>query len=82
MKKFVAPKDPQELAAAFPLHDLVPGWYFRVREISSGQFVADGADLYGRTVSNQGDDPQNVLCNCVNTASGSVSQASDAGSAA
>jgi hypothetical protein len=82
MKQLVAPKDPQELAAAFPLSDLVPGWYFRVREVSPGQFVADGTDLYGRRVSHQGDDPQQVLGNCVNTASSFVSQASGAGNAA
>ena len=65
MKKQVAPKDSQAEFADFPITGLVPGWFFRVQEVSSGQFVADGTDLRGRLVSFQGSDPQRLLMRCL-----------------
>ncbi len=31
----------------FPLDDLVPGWFFRVDEVSAGVYLAEGIDLQG-----------------------------------
>ena len=73
MKQLVEKMDPIQAAAAYPLVDLVPGWYFRVREVSGGQFVAQGTDLFGRTVSEQGDDPRQVLSVCTEWAQKLVS---------
>lgn len=70
MKRLVARKDPLDVAAVFPLADLVPGWYFRTREVSAGQFVADGTDLYGRIVSHQGGDSRQALEACIAAANG------------
>lgn len=49
----------------FPLDDLVPGWFFRVDEVSAGVYVAEGNDLQGRTVSKQGFDAEALLRACV-----------------
>jgi hypothetical protein len=73
MKQFVEKMDQTQVAAAYPLADLVPGWYFRVREVSAGQFVAQGTDLFGRTVSEQGNDPRQVLRACTKWAQKLVS---------
>jgi hypothetical protein len=81
MKHPVERQDPNQVAAAFPLTGLFPGWYFRVREVSAGQFVAEGTDLWGRKVSHQGGDSQVALKQCVSSAQGVAKQADVAGAA-
>ena len=81
MKQQVERKNPQEVASAFPLTSLLPGWYFRVREASPGQFIAEGTDLWGRKVSHQGGDSQVVLNQCVSSARSLVAQSGRAGAA-
>ena len=53
--------DPISVATTFPLHNLLQGWYFRLRETSAGCYAAEGTDLWGHRVSCQGDDQQKVL---------------------
>jgi hypothetical protein len=81
MKQQVECKNPQEVASAFPLTSLLAGWYFRVREVSAGQFIAEGIDLWGRKVSHQGGDSQVALNQCVSSARSVVAQAGRAGAA-
>jgi hypothetical protein len=50
----------------YPIDGRVPGWYFRVREVSNGCYVVEGSDVYGRTISRQTTaDPDAVLAECV-----------------
>ena len=44
---------------------LVEGWFFRLNEVSPSHYVAEGVDLYGRTVSQSGSDPDALLYECV-----------------
>jgi hypothetical protein len=81
MKHAVERQDPNLVAAAFPLTGLLPGWYFRVREVSAGQFVAEGTDLWGRKVSHQGGDSQATLKQCVSSTQGVAKRADIAGAA-
>ena len=81
MKLQVERKNPQEVASAFPLTGLLSGWYFRVREASPGQFIAEATDLWGRKVSHQGSDSQVVLNQCVSSARSLVAQTGRAGAA-
>ncbi len=57
-----------ELLTDFPIDELVPGWFFRVREISNNAWQADGSDQWGRKVSCQGNDYQSVLDECAQQA--------------
>ena len=70
MEQLVEMKDPKGLEASFPLHNLLSGWYFRVREVSAGAYVAEGTDLWGHKVSHQGTDSRAVLAQCVSSARG------------
>jgi hypothetical protein len=81
MKHPVERKDPDQVSAAFPLTGLLEDWYFRVREVSAGQFAAEGTDLWGRKVSHQGGEPQAALNQCVGSAKGVARQAGLAGAA-
>jgi hypothetical protein len=68
MKRTVARLDASVVAQQFPLQGLLPGWFFRVREVSPGAYVAEGSDLWGRAVSHQGDDPEALVQRCVASA--------------
>ena len=51
--------------AEFPIADVMEGWFFRQREFSNWGYVVEGTDLWGRTVSRQGGDPDALLSECV-----------------
>lgn len=57
-------KDPQKVRADFPIADRVTGWFFRQTEISNGAWLVEGTDLWGRVVSRQGGDPDELLSAC------------------
>jgi len=52
----------------FPVADRVPGWYFRVGEVSAGVYLVEGTDLWGRRVSRKGTDPDELLASCASDA--------------
>jgi hypothetical protein len=60
MKRAVVKLDASVVAQQFPLQGLLPGWFFRVREVSPGAYVAEGTDLWGRLVSHQGTEPEQL----------------------
>jgi hypothetical protein len=62
--------DPFELAKAFPIADLLPGWFFRIEERSAGVYEVEGVDLRRRSVRSEGSDPDRVLKECVAMARG------------
>lgn len=68
MKRVVRKPDPSAVAQQFPLRDLLPGWFFRVQEHSQGAYLAEGTDLWGRMVSHQGVDPDDLVRRCVASA--------------
>ena len=68
MKRFVEKCDAAKIAESFPIANLLPDWFFRVRETSNGAFLAEGTDLWGRKVSHQGSDPELLLQQCVSSA--------------
>jgi 2-polyprenyl-3-methyl-5-hydroxy-6-metoxy-1,4-benzoquinol methylase len=61
----VQKKDPKAVRAEFPISGLVDGWFFRQREVSAGAYLVEGMDLWGRTVSRGGVDPDVLLRECV-----------------
>lgn len=68
MKRLVEKLDASKIVRAFPLAELLPGWFFRVRETSAGAYLAEGTDLWGRKVAHQGDDPEMLLQQCITSA--------------
>jgi hypothetical protein len=60
MKKSVIRLTDTELKA-YPIKDLIDGWYFRVDEISQGYYRVTGIDQWGRSVSRDGKDPDELL---------------------
>lgn len=48
----------------YPIKGIVEGWHFRIDEISYGYYRVTGIDEWGRTVSRDGIDPQNLLSRC------------------
>ena len=53
-----------EAKGRYPIADRVPGWFFRVEEISAGAWRVEGTDLDGRTVARTGSDPHELLAEC------------------
>jgi hypothetical protein len=68
MKREIAKLDATVVAQQFPLQGLLPGWFFRVREVSPGAYVAEGTDLWGCLVSHQGSEPERLVQLCVASA--------------
>lgn len=60
----VEKKDPQKIREDFPIADRVSGWFFRQSEVSNGAWLVEGTDLWGRVVSRQGGDPDELLSEC------------------
>ena len=69
MSARIEKKTDEEMRESYPIADRLPGWYFRVTEISNGAWRVEGSDAWGRTVSRQGVDPEQLLAECVEAAS-------------
>jgi hypothetical protein len=41
----------RDLASAYPILGILPGWYFRVRAVADGHYSGEGRDIHGRVVS-------------------------------
>jgi len=65
MKKSIKALDKCDLQQKYPLADLVGDWYFRCDEISAGCYKVEGIDIWGRTVSVTGIDPDSLLKKCI-----------------
>lgn len=61
-------RDVAEVKAEFPIEGYAAGWYFRQQETSPGAYLVEGTDLFGRLVSRQGDDPEQLLKECAEDA--------------
>ncbi len=53
-----------EFASAFPIAGTVPGWRFRVREVSAGVYECEGSDEFGRRISRKSTDPARIVSEC------------------
>ena len=49
----------------YPIAGRLPNWYFRFTETSNNAWLVEGSDVWGRTVSRQGDDPEELLTACI-----------------
>ncbi len=68
MKKRISPKTKEELKKDYPIDDLLKGWYFKYWEASYGHFIVEGSDPYGRKVSCEGSDYEDILKKAVKLA--------------
>lgn len=59
-----------EFLNAYPIKDLVEGWFFRVEEVSNGVYEVEGIDYWGRKVSRKGTDSDELLDLCIKDAQG------------
>lgn len=48
----------------YPIKGVIEGWHFRIEEISQGYFHVTGIDQWGRSVSRDGIDPDDLLLAC------------------
>ena len=65
MKKMpVRPWSESVMLANYPEKGATPGWYFRIRESSANVWLVEGSDAYGRTVSRQGLNEDQLLADC------------------
>lgn len=53
-----------EFAAMFPLAASVPGWRYRLEEVSAGVYECRAGDQWGRRVSRKGTDPDALIKQC------------------
>ncbi len=70
-KNFVPRLDEPTVRRDFPIADLVAGWFFRCREVGvGGVYRVEGTDLWGTRVRAEGTDPEKLLRDCAESASG------------
>ena len=60
MKKLIHRLSIEELRK-YPISNVVEGWFFRVEEITPGYYRVSGIDEWGRTVSRDGIDPDELM---------------------
>ncbi len=57
-------KTETEILKNYPIKSSVQGWYLKLSEISVNAYEVQGSDLFGRTVSRQGDSPDELIELC------------------
>ena len=50
----------------YPITNVVEGWFFQVHEISQGYYRVKGIDRWGRSISRDGIDPDELFNACRN----------------
>jgi hypothetical protein len=68
MTRRVQPIAPEKLLRAYPIADLVQGWFFRLEEIAPRGYRAEGSDEYVRQVGCSGLDADELLSRCADDA--------------
>ncbi|WP_130244585.1 hypothetical protein [Pseudoalteromonas rubra] len=61
MKKRSTALSVNDLVKDYPIFCAVTGWHFRCREVGPGQYLAEGRDQCGRSVSAHGTDHNAAL---------------------
>jgi hypothetical protein len=77
MKVSITKLKQSEVLERFPIADRVPGWFFRLEELSAGAWIAEGTDLWGRKVTQDGHDERILLESCCEAARRINSQLAD-----
>ena len=54
----------EEQLRAYPITDIVEGWFFQIEEISYGYYRVSGIDSRGRSVSREGMNVEDLVGNC------------------
>ena len=70
MKVSIKRKTDEEIRQDYPVADRLPGWYFRVTETSNNVWLVEGCDAWGRRVSRQGIDLDELFAECIERAKG------------
>ena len=65
MKVRIEKKSDEEMRQKYPIAGRLKHWYFRSAEISNNAWLVEGCDIWGRTVSRRGDDPDELLAKCI-----------------
>ena len=73
-RREIQAKTRAEMLAAFPIEGKLPDWYFRMRETSNSAWLVEGRDIWGRSVSRSGGDPEALLSACIDDAAAIVRQ--------
>jgi hypothetical protein len=76
MKREVTRLDADQLNARYPIDGGVPGWRFRLDEVSAGVYEAEAVDELGHRAFRSGTDPDRVLGVCVTDAQALAEQLS------
>ncbi len=63
MKILIEPRSDDDMSA-FPIKNIVEGWFFRIEEISNGYYRIQGVDRWGHSVSRDGIDPDELFLKC------------------
>lgn len=61
MKAQVTKLSEQELLELYPIKGKVSGWYYRTTETSNNAWLVEGSDYWGRKISIQGDNPDELI---------------------
>jgi len=61
VKLKVNERSEQDLLAEFPITGKVSGWYFKIDEVSNGYWRLTGSDKWGRKISFDGKNPDDLL---------------------
>jgi hypothetical protein len=64
MKKEIYKKPEEVIRRTFPIKAKTSGWYFRIKEISNNAWEVEGTDQWGRLISRQGSDPEQLMAQC------------------
>lgn len=65
MKKTITRKSDEEMRRDYPIADRLPDWYFRSTEVASNSWRVEGCDVWGRKVTRDGNDPHELLAECI-----------------
>ena len=68
MKLRVEKKSDTEMRNEYPISGRLPEWYFRSTETSNNAWLVEGSDVWGRTVSRRGANPDELLAACLEDA--------------
>jgi hypothetical protein len=68
MKRLITKLSEDKIRQKFPIIGLLDGWFFRQAEVSVGVYEVAGTDLWGRSVSETGTDPEAILARVVASA--------------
>ena len=61
MKRRISKKPFEEMIKKYPISNLLDGWFFKCWEVSNGHYIAEGSDQYGRIVSCEGSNADDIL---------------------